>query len=45
MIYADSVKEIEARRKNFLRKWRLKCAAVATSLEEAGENLFASRGC
>jgi putative transposase len=40
MIYAESAQEIEARRKSFLRKWRLKCAAVATSLEEAGENLF-----
>ena len=40
MIYAESAPEIEKRRKSFLRKWRLKCAAVATSLEEAGENLF-----
>jgi len=40
MIYAESAQEIEKRRKSFLRKWRLKCAAVATSLEEAGENLF-----
>jgi transposase-like protein len=40
MIYAESAQEIAARRKSFLRKWRLKCAAVATSLEEAGENLF-----
>jgi transposase-like protein len=41
MIYAETVKEIEARRKTFLRKWRLKCQAVADSLEEAGEALFA----
>ena len=41
MIYAESAKEIEARRKAFLRKWRLKCQAVADSLEEAGEALFA----
>src|SRR4051795_4209237 len=40
MIYAETVKEIEARRKAFLRKWRLKCAAVAESLEEAGDKLF-----
>jgi putative transposase len=40
MIYAESAPEIEKRRRSFLRKWRLKCAAVATSLEEAGENLF-----
>jgi transposase-like protein len=41
MIYAESAKEIEARRKVFLRKWRLKCQAVADSLDEAGEALFA----
>jgi putative transposase len=41
MIYGESAKEIEARRKAFLRKWRLKCQAVADSLEEAGEALFA----
>jgi len=40
MIYAATPKEIEARRKAFLRKWRLKCRAVADSLEEAGERLF-----
>ena len=40
MIYAETAQEIEARRKVFLRKWRLKCRAVADSLEEAGERLF-----
>lgn len=40
MIYAATPEEIEARRKAFLRKWRLKCRAVADSLEEAGERLF-----
>jgi transposase-like protein len=40
MIYAATPKEIEARRRAFLRKWRLKCRAVADSLEEAGERLF-----
>jgi putative transposase len=40
MIYAETVKEIEVRRRAFLRKWRLKCRAVADSLEEAGERLF-----
>ena len=40
MIYAKSAKEIETRRRAFLRKWRLKCRAVADSLEEAGERLF-----
>ncbi len=33
-------KEIEAKRRAFLRKWRLKCRAVAQSLEEAGDRLF-----
>ena len=28
------------RRKAFIRKWRLKCRAVADSLEEAGDHLF-----
>jgi hypothetical protein len=37
MIYAATPKEIEERRKAFLRKWRLKCRAVADSLEEAGD--------
>jgi putative transposase len=40
MIYAATPQEIEARRRAFLRKWRLKCRAVADSLEEAGERLF-----
>ena len=42
MIYADSATEIEKRRKAFLRKWHLKCRAVADSLEEAGDRLFTS---
>ena len=41
MVYAATPKEIEARRRAFLRKWRLRCPAVADSLEEAGERLFA----
>ena len=41
MIYAETAKEIEARHRAFLRKWRLKCRAVADSLEEAGEAVFA----
>jgi hypothetical protein len=40
MIYAETAAEVETRRKAFLRKWRLKCRAVADSLEEAGERLF-----
>ena len=31
---------MEAKRKAFIRKWRLKCRAVADSLEEAGDKLF-----
>lgn len=41
MIYAATPEEIAARRKAFIRKWRLKHRAVADSLEEAGERLFA----
>ena len=40
MVYAETKAEIEARRRAFLRKWRLKCPAVADSLEEAGDRLF-----
>lgn len=40
MIYAKTKQKIEAKRKAFLRKWRLKCPAVATSLAEAGDELF-----
>ena len=40
MIYADTAAEVETRRKAFVRKWRLKCRAVADSLEEAGDRLF-----
>jgi putative transposase len=41
MIYAETAKEVQAKRKAFLRKWRLRCPAVAASLEEAGDRLFA----
>jgi len=40
MIYAKTAKEVATRRKAFIRKWRLKCRAVADSLEEAGDKLF-----
>ncbi len=40
MIYADSVDEVSKQREKFTKKWRLKCAAVITSLEEAGDELF-----
>jgi len=41
VIYADTAKGVQARGKAFLRKWRLKCPGVATSLEKAGDRLFA----
>jgi transposase-like protein len=40
MVYAATAAAVMARRKAFLRKWRLKCRAVADSLEEAGDQLF-----
>jgi putative transposase len=40
MIYASVAQEVEAKRKAFVRKWRLRCRPVADSLEEAGEKLF-----
>jgi putative transposase len=40
MIYAETKQEVETKRKAFLRKYRLKCPAVAISLEEAGDKLF-----
>jgi putative transposase len=39
MIYAETA-DVQARRKAFLRRWRLKCRAVADSLEEVGDRLF-----
>ena len=39
-MYAESAREIEARRRAFLRKWQMKHRAVADSLEEAGDRLF-----
>lgn len=40
MIYADTKQEVEAKRKAFIRKWRLKHKPVADSLEEAGDKLL-----
>lgn len=40
MIYAETSGEIQTRRNAFIRKWRLKCKAVADSLAEAGDKLF-----
>src|SRR5439155_1572269 len=39
MIYATTPEDIAARRKAFIRKWRLKHRPVADSLEEAGDRL------
>ncbi len=41
MIYAETPKAVQDRRRAFLRKWRLRCPAVAASLKEAGDRLFA----
>jgi putative transposase len=40
MIYASSREAIEQARVGFLRKWKLRCKAVSTSFEEAGDDLF-----
>jgi transposase-like protein len=40
MVHAGSVAEVLAQRKVFLATWKLRCRAVADSLEEAGERLF-----
>jgi len=40
MIYAPTVSEVEQARTAFRRKWRLRCAAVLSSFEEAGDQLF-----
>jgi transposase-like protein len=44
MIYAATAKEIETRRKAFIRKWRLRHRPVADCLEEAGDRLFTFTG-
>lgn len=40
MMYADTAEQAVFQRKLFLEKWRVKCPAVARSLEEAGDRLF-----
>jgi transposase-like protein len=40
MVHARTAAEVVARRKVFLAKWKLRCRAVADSLDEAGERLF-----
>ena len=39
MIYAETPKAVQDRHRAFLRKWRLRCPAVASSLEKAGDRL------
>jgi transposase-like protein len=40
MVYAETREAVEQARVSFLRKWRLRCKAVVSSLEEAGDELF-----
>lgn len=40
MIYAETGTAVERARALFVKKWRLRCPAVAESLEEAGDDLF-----
>ena len=40
MIYAPTVAQVEQARAAFARKWKLRCKAVLSSFEEAGDQLF-----
>jgi transposase-like protein len=40
MIYADGAATVQKVRGSFTKKWRLRCPAVISSLEEAGDELF-----
>jgi transposase-like protein len=40
MMYGKTREGVESARRSFLKKWRLRCAVVAASLEEAGDELF-----
>ena len=40
MMHASTAEDVLGKRKVFLATWRLRCRAVADSLEEAGERLF-----
>ena len=40
MVYADGRAALEHARASFLHKWRLRCKAVISSFEEAGDELF-----
>ena len=40
MVHAKTAAAVQAKRKAFLAKWKLRCRPVTVSLEEAGERLF-----
>ena len=40
MIYGETREAVEKARATFTKKWRLRCAPVVASLEEAGDELF-----
>jgi transposase-like protein len=40
MVYGENREAVEHARASFLRKWRLRCKAVVSSFEEAGDQLF-----
>ena len=40
MIYAETATAVVQARAAFARKWKIRCKAVFTSFEEAGDNLF-----
>jgi putative transposase len=40
MLHAKTAAEVRSKRKAFLAKWKLRCRAVADSLDEAGERLL-----
>jgi transposase-like protein len=40
MIYGEDATAVEKARTAFQRKWKLRCPAVATSFDEAGDELF-----
>jgi transposase-like protein len=40
MVYAESAAAVHKARAAFIRKWKLRCPAVVSSFEEAGDDLF-----
>jgi putative transposase len=40
LVYAETHEAVAQARVSFLRKWRLRCKAVVSSFEEAGDELF-----